>query len=159
MYDPKDFACPDFASDHAPVFDKYVELRVIGYAAAHAVIEAFEMIKHGIKLDNASALGYACDINPYVRGKFKKALESKDVKRDMWSERMSVHKLLEFINDPTVRDATRLNAINALNVLCGYVSLDDATAKRVGHTLADFAKLEAGEWKAINGHDDARKVH
>jgi hypothetical protein len=46
--------------------------------------------------------------------------------------------LLKLIEDPRVRDTTRLNAINSLNALTGLITLDDATKKRIGHTLEDF---------------------
>ena len=49
--------------------------------------------------------------------------------------------LLKLIEDPRVRDTTRLNAINSLNALTGLITLDDATKKRIGHTLEDFWKM------------------
>ncbi len=167
VYDPRDFADEQFAVEHAAVFDKYVQLRVMGTSRDLAVVEALEMVRLGINTDNARHLAFAFEQNPYVRRRFTKVLESKDVKVELWSERKAVHRLLEIIEDPCVRESTRLNAIVQLNVLCGYIQLDDGMSRRIGHSLADFAKLNSDFKKPakmsdddvpVNGHD-ARAVH
>jgi hypothetical protein len=145
IYSPKDFADEAYAKEYAQSFDRYAELRVFGKTKDMALIEAFELIKYSVDLGNLHQLAYACEVNPYVQRKFNELLEGKDPKTEMWSEKKAINRLLQLIEDPGVRDTTRLNAINALNVLCGYVSLDDGLARRVGHTLADFAILSAAD--------------
>jgi hypothetical protein len=164
QYDPKEFADAEYARQYAESFDKYAELRVQGKTRDMALLEAFELIRYGVDLSNLSKLAFAADINPYVQSKFNALLASKDPKKDLWSERKAVNRLLQLIEDGSVRDSTRLNAINALNILLGYVSLDEGTARRVGHTLADFARLNGTDWKDIEGGGDGengqpRSVH
>lgn len=157
MYDPRSFVDEDYAKQYALSFDKYAELRVQGKSREMATMEAFELIKYNVDSSNLSQLALAAELNPYVQRRMKQLLNSKDVKRDLWSERMAVQKLLEIIQDPMSKDSTRLNAVNALNVLCGYITLDEQTARRVGHTLADFAKLDAASApEAAKGGDGAK---
>lgn len=143
VYDPQKFSCPNTAYEYKANFDVYVELRVRGIPRDLAVVEAFDMIRLGVDMGNVRQLAFACDINQYVRIRFRQVLENKDIKKDLWSERTAVNKLLELVNDESVRDSVRLNAIVQLNVLCGYIQLDEAMSKRIGHTLADFARLQA----------------
>jgi hypothetical protein len=160
-FDPQKFACPTMAYEYEEQFNAYVELRVMGTPRELALMEAFDMLRTGADLSNVRTVALAADMNPYVRVHFKKVLREKDIKRDMWSEKMAVNRLLELVNDDSVRDSTRLNAITALNVLCGYIQLDEATSRRVGHTLADFARLNADSvpLESDDGKPDARAVH
>jgi len=159
-FDPKKFACPTFAYEMEEEFDAYIELRVQGVPRDLALMEAFDLISTGADLSNIHKVALAADINPYVRLNFKKVLREKDIKRDMWSERLAVNRLLELVNDESVRDSTRLNAITALNVLCGYIQLDADTSRRVGHTLADFARLNSDVPVVDDASAaDARSVH
>ena len=159
-FDPKMFANPATAYEYQYQFDAYVELRVDGVPRELAMMEAFDMISTGADLTNIRNVALAADINPYVRIQFKKVLRERDIKRDMWSEKMAVNRLLELVNDETVRDSTRLNAITALNVLCGYIQLDADTSRRVGHTLADFARLNSDTVTVVPDADtDPRSVH
>ncbi len=142
-YEPKDFANEQYARTFAQSFNKYAELRVLGKTREMAILEAFELIKHGMETNNIGRLGLAAEMNPYVQERMAHHLAKKDVRKELWSEKKAVRKLLELIEDDSVRDSTRLNAITALNVLCGYVQMDESMSKRVGHTLADFAKMNA----------------
>jgi hypothetical protein len=152
-YLPKDFADEQYARKYASPFNKYAELRVLGKTREMAMLEAFEIIKHGMGTDNIGRLGLAAEMNPYVQERMAHHLSKKDVRKELWSEKKAVRKLLELIEDESVRDSTRLNAITALNVLCGYVQMDEAMSKRVGHTLADFAKLSADSEPAVEGEE------
>ncbi len=160
-YDPKQFADESYARAYASLFDKYAELRVYGRPRDLSVLEAFELIKHGMATDNIHRLGLAAETNRYVQERMAYHTARKDVRKDMWTEKKAVRKLLELIEDEGVRDSVRLNAITALNVLCGYVQMDDEQSKRVGHTMADFAKMEAEDYTPPprNGGTDERQVH
>ena len=151
-YEPYDFADPEYAHEFHTLFDKYIELRVRGIPSDLAAIDAFELIRLRISLHNVEQLGRAADCNPYVKERFDKALAAKDVKNDLWTRNRAAHSLLKLIEDPRVRDTTRLNAINALNALCGYVDLDEGLKRKIGHTLADFQRMSAA-------HAEANKVH
>lgn len=161
-YDPKQFADEAYARDYAQLFDKYAELRVYGKPRDMAVLEAFELIKNGIDTGNVHRLGLAAETNRYVQERMAYWTARKDVRKDLWPEKKAVRKLLELIEDDGVRESVRLNAITALNVLCGYVQMDDEQSRRIGHTMADFAKMEAEEYtpatKHVNGSDE-RQVH
>jgi hypothetical protein len=159
VFDPAKFADSMMAYDHQESFDEYIELRVQGVSRELALIEAFDMIRQGIDLGNINKLAFAADLNPYVKQQFRKVLASKDIKRDLWSEHMAVNRLLELVNDSNVRDTTRLNAITALNVLCGYIQLDEATSRRVGHSLADFARMNAAPAPAEEPEAGGHQVH
>lgn len=155
-FSPIDFATPEYAQRVSISFDEYIKLRVIGIPRHIAIMEAFELVRYGISTDNADALGMAADCNPYVKERYTAALASKDVKRDLWSLNEAVNQLLRIVKNPSERGATRLNAIGQLNLLCGYVEVDDATKRRIGHTLADFQKLDAN-WQA--GGEGGSPVH
>uniref|UniRef100_E1T7F5 Uncharacterized protein n=1 Tax=Burkholderia sp. (strain CCGE1003) TaxID=640512 RepID=E1T7F5_BURSG len=137
-YDPFDFADPAYAQRFCQLFDAYIELRVKGVPRDMAVMEAFELIRLRVSLHNVDQLGRAADANPYVKARFEKELAAKAVKSDLWTQNKAVHNLLKLIEDPRVKDTTRLNAINALNAMCGYLELDDGMKRKIGHTLADF---------------------
>lgn len=160
-YEPKDFANEQYARAYAQSFNKYAELRVLGKTREMAILEAFELIKHGMETSNIGRLGLAAEMNPYVQERMAHHLSKKDVRKDLWSEKKAVRKLLELIEDDGVRDSTRLNAITALNVLCGYVQMDEAMSKRVGHTMADFAKMtaESRESASDEGEGAPHSVH
>lgn len=149
------FAMEAIALQKTAPFDEYVELRVKGYPRDTAVIEAFNLLEFGHDIRYASAVGAACDANPYVKRKYKEVLESKDARQDLWTQNESVNELLRLIRDPRVRDATRLNAIVQLNVLCGYVQLDDTMKRRVDRTISDFKRQHA-EWVAAGSPGDPR---
>jgi hypothetical protein len=146
-YSPHDFADPSYAQQFNPCFDTYVELRVRGVPRDLAVIDAFELIRLKISLHNVDQLGMAADSNPYVKVRFDKVLAAKATE-DLWDGKKAVLNLLKLIEDPRVRDTTRLNAINSLNALTGLVTLDDATKRRIGHTLEDFWKM-SGQAKPL----------
>ncbi|PMS29644.1 hypothetical protein [Trinickia symbiotica] len=141
VYEMSDFANAAYAQQFHPCFDAYVELRAKGIPRDIAVIEAFELIRLNVSLHNVDALGRAADCNPYVKARFEHALNSKSIKDELWTQHKAVLALLRLIEDPRVRDTTRLNAINSLNAMCGYLELDDSTKRRVGHTLADFYRM------------------
>jgi hypothetical protein len=140
-YDPAKFADASFAQAHSHAFDAYVDLRVRGVPRDLAVMEAFELISLGADLGNVDKLGMAAEVNPYVKARFNEVLESKVIKTDLWTKNRAVHNLLKLIEDPRVRDTTRLNAINSLNALCEYVTLDEGLKKRIGNSIADFEKI------------------
>jgi len=150
-YDPMTLAGRDFAEEFPALYKKYIALRVNGIPSDLAVIEAFELIQNGISMDNVYQLGMACDVNPYVQEGIKRALESSDVRQDLWPEYRAAHSLLKLIEDPRVRDTTRLNAIIHLNALCGYVVIDEAADKSaVQHSIADFQRQHAA-WVEAGG--------
>lgn len=165
LYDPKDFADEKYAEEYAQSFDRYAELRVRGKSRNMAMIEAFEFFKYNVDTSNLSQLALAAEVNPYVQRRFDALLRAKDVKRDLWPERLAVHKLLEIIEDPMTKDSTKLNAVNALNVFMGYVTLDDQTARRVGHTIRDFERLQAEQRPqpspglGVGGEAPKQRVH
>ena len=146
-FKPKDFADQNFAKEYPGMFRNYAVLRVKGRPSDLAVIEAFRMIQNGFNTDNVKLLGMACEVNPVVQAHISSILAAADIKKDLWSEKRAVHSLLEIVEDYRERGTTRLNAIKELNVLCKYVPLDEATNRKIGHTLEDFQKLDA-EWKA-----------
>ncbi|MFL9939992.1 hypothetical protein [Paraburkholderia graminis] len=139
-YDPFEFASPDYAAEFHPCFDAYIELRVQGIPRDMAVIDAFELIRLRVDVRNADALGMAADANPYVKARFAKVLAAKTTE-ELWDGKKAVLKLLTLIEDPRVRDTTRLNAVHALNALTGLITLDDGTKRKIGHTLQDFWKM------------------
>lgn len=147
-YEPATLASKDFAKEFSTLFDKYIALRVDGTPADLAVIEAFELIPNGISLDNAHLLGMACDVNPYVKDGLQKALAAADIKRDLWPQRKAVHRLLSIVEDPRERASNRITAINSLNVMCGYIVLDDALTSRVDKTISDFKRQHAAWMEA-----------
>ncbi|WP_035475144.1 hypothetical protein [Burkholderia sp. WSM2230] len=144
-YDPFEFADPDYAQRFHQLFDAYIESRVKGIPRDLAVIDAFELIRLRVSLHNVDQLGRAADANPYVKARFEKALAAKAVKSDLWTQNKAVHNLLKLIEDPRVRDTTRLNAINTLNAMCGYLDLDDGMKRKIGHTLEDFYAMRASQ--------------
>ena len=154
-YVPHKFAREEFANRYSDNFDEFIELLAQGTPRDLAAIEAFEMVRYGIDMRNADQVGMAAEVNPYFKARYRKMLAAKDARRDMWTENDSINHLLRLVKDPRVRDATRLNAINALNVLCGYVQLDELTARRVGKTIADFERQNAA-WVAAGS---PRTVH
>ncbi|RKT25483.1 hypothetical protein B0G69_1199 [Paraburkholderia sp. RAU2J] len=151
-YEPFEFADAEYAQQFHPCFDAYIELRVKGMPRDLAVIEAFELIRLKVSLHNAEELGRAADCNPYVKARFEKVLAAKAVTSDLWTQNRAVHNLLKLIEDPRVRDTTRLNAINALNVMCGYLELDDSVKRKIGHTLEDFYKMTADQSSSPKTH-------
>jgi hypothetical protein len=142
-FDPQRFASPDLAHEYSDAFQTYIELRLRGITRDMALIEAFEMIRFGIDLSNIKMLTLAIETNPYVRQKLDEALERSDVKEGLWSEKRAVHSLLKIIEDIHERGSTRLNAITQLNVLCGYVQLEESDANKVQQTVADFQRQHA----------------
>jgi hypothetical protein len=143
VYNPHDFADPAYAQEFHTLFDEYVEQRVKGIPRDLAVIEAFELIRLQISLHNVDQLGRAADCNPYVKARFEKALAAKSIKGELWTQHKAVLNLLKLIEDPRVRDTTRLNAINSLNAMCGYLELTDEMKRRIGHTLADLYRMSS----------------
>ena len=153
-YDPMTLAGRAFAEEFPSLYNKYIALRVDGTPSDLAVIEAFELIPNGISLDNVAQLGMACDVNPYVKEGIKRTLAALDIRQDLWTEHRAVHSLLKMVEDPRVRDTTRLNAISVLNVLCGYVQLDDTDTNKVQQTIADFERQHAA-WTEAGGSTSA----
>jgi hypothetical protein len=141
--DPARLASPALAQAMPAIYNDYVDLRVQGIPRDMAAIEAMEAIRHGIDISNINAVAAALEMNPYTRARFRKVLESKDIKRELWSRNKAVNHLLQLVEDQSVRDTTRLNAISALNVFCGYQTVDDGLARRVQQTLKDFDRLNA----------------
>src|SRR5579864_3252577 len=92
-YDPKEFADAAYALQFAEPFERFAELRVQGKSRDMALMEAFELIKHGASLENVHKLAFAADINPYVQVQFHVLLNRKDPKKDMWSERKEINRL------------------------------------------------------------------
>jgi len=141
---PERFASGTFAQAFPSIFNEYVDCRVQGLPRDVAAIEALEMIRHGVDLSNAYQIATAMECNPYVKARFRKVLESKDAKKDLWTVNKAINHLLRLVEDGSVRDTTRLNAINSLNAMCGYVTLDDGLQRRVTQTIRDFERLSAG---------------
>jgi hypothetical protein len=140
---PDRFASATFAQAFPTLFNDYVECRIQGLPRDVAAIEALEMIRLGIDMANAYQLGTAMETNPYVKARFRKSLSEKDAKKDLWTVNKAINHLLRLVEDQDVRDTTRLNAINSLNSLCGYATLDDGLSRRVQQTLRDFDRLNA----------------
>lgn len=157
-YDPMSLAGRDFAAEFPDLFDRYIELRVEGVPSHLAVIEAFELIPNGISLDNVEQLGLACDVNPYVKEGVKALLARSDIRDDLWTQRRSVHSLIKMVEDPRVRDSTRLNAIVHLNVMLDYVTLDELTTKRVDKTISEF-KRQHEAWLAAGSPTGQAATH
>lgn len=152
VYEPATLAGKEFAEEFPGLFKKYIALRVDGVPSDLAVIEAFELIQCGISLDNVRQLGMACDVNPYVKEGIKTALAASDIRQDLWPEHRAVHALLKMIEDPRVRESTRLNAIVHLNALCGYVVLDEDEVKsKVHQTVQDYQRQHAA-WLEAGGN-------
>ncbi|WP_438394834.1 hypothetical protein [Caballeronia sp. DA-9] len=122
-YDPFEFADPAYAQKYYMLFDAYIELRVRGTPRDLAVIDAFELIRLRVSLYNVDQLGFAADSNPYVKIRFDKVLSEK-MASELWDGKKSMHNLLKLIEDPRVRESTRLNAIKELNVLAGITTID-----------------------------------
>ncbi|MEJ8856363.1 hypothetical protein WKW79_17415 [Variovorax robiniae] len=151
-FDPQKFATRGLAEEHPTSFQTYVDLRLRGISQDLALIEAFEMIRLGIDLSNISTLTLAIETNPFVRQRIDAALEAASIKTDLWSEKRAVHKLLKMVEDPSVRDGVRLQAIDRLNILCGYVVLEDDVNDRpsAGSSLKDYQRAHE-EWVAAGG--------
>ena len=152
---PHRFASATFAQAFPLIFNDYVDLRVQGIPRDVAVIEALDMIRHEIDITNAYSISAAMETNPYVKTRFRKVLEAKDAKKEMWTVNKAIFHLLQLVEDRAVRDTTRLNAINSLNAMCGYVTLDDGLQRRVTQTLRDFERLSAG----YGGGNEARLMN
>ena len=146
-YDPFDFADPAYAQKFHECFDAYIELRVKGIPRDLAVIDAFELIRLRASLHNVDQLGMAADSNQYVKVRFAKSLAAKATE-DLWDGKKAAHNLLKLIEDPRVRDTTRLNAIAQLNVLLGIVEITEkGNTKLIDKSMADFyrRRIEARE--------------
>jgi hypothetical protein len=147
---PHRLASATFAQAFPAMFDDYVDARIQGLPKDMAAVEALDMIRLEIDMSNAYQLGCAMESNPYVKSRFWKVLNGKDIKRDLWTMHKAVMHLLRFIEDSSVRDTTRLNAVNSLNAMCGYVQLDENLQRRVTQTMRDFEKLNT-DWQDKNG--------
>ncbi len=141
---PHRLASPIFAQTFPKIFDTYVECRVDGLPRDLAAMEALQMIRLQIDLSNVDQLALAMESNAYVKLRMRKVAASKDIKKDLWPIHRSVVTLLQMIEDSSVRDTTRLNAVAQLNAMCGYVTLDEGLSRRVNQTLRDFERLDAG---------------
>ncbi len=148
--DVQKLASPAFAQSMPGCFDAYIEYRMQGIPREMAIIQAFEMIRYGMDMTNVHKYAQAIETNMYVRGRFFKLLEGKDPKKDLWTQNKAVFHLLSLVEDSDVRDTTRLNAINALNAMMGYVTLDEGLQKRVNQTLRDFERLDV-DWSNLAG--------
>lgn len=146
-YDPYHLAKQSTALEYPEAYDDYAELRAQGVPADLALIEAFEMLRFGMELNNLKLIELAVETNPYFKRRYKEVLAAKDIKRDLWTQNESVNQLLRIVKDPRTRDATRLNAIVHLNVMCKYVELDELTTRRVDKTIAEFQRQHAA-WQA-----------
>jgi hypothetical protein len=149
-YDPKEFASESYAARYTQAFDEYASLRANGVNSELAVLEAFGILRYGFDTSNVPTLALACECNGYVRRKMAEILKTADIKKDLWPIQQAVSQLLSLAKDSRVRDATRLNAIVQLNVLCGYTDLDNATKRRAQQGIADFMKLQS-EWDSKQG--------
>ncbi len=141
-YEPHQMADEDMAERYT-AFDTYVDLRVGGTHPEQALIEAFEMFKNKIDISNVPLLARAIETNPYIKFRFREVLEGKDVQKELFTKHQAVNHYLSFIKNPNIRESTRLNALNALCAMVGYLAFDEFTKRRVHQTVADFEKLDA----------------
>jgi hypothetical protein len=148
--DIQKLASPAFAQSMPKCFDDYIEYRLQGVPREMSVIQAFEMIRYGMDMTDVRKYAQAMETNQYVRARFFKRLEGKDPKKDLWTQNKAVFHLLSLVEDPDVRDTTRLNAINTLNAMMGYCTLDEGLSRRVQQTLRDFERLDV-DWSNLSG--------
>lgn len=135
-----EFADPEFIDLNRPFFERYVELRVRGFGSRVSFVKIFGTDNYGSPADGYKRCN---DIEESDFYKERFELRLKEITTgELWNTKQTMHELLSIVRDDSARDATRLNAVKELNVLCGITIVDENGKTKAGRTLADFYKTE-----------------
>lgn len=120
------------------MFDKFIELRIIGYDRDLAFMEAFEVFQLDIDISNLSHNALAAECNEYFRANYARRLQEAKPEQ-LWSAKEACAQLLRIVRDPSARHTAKIQAIASLNVLLGITEMTETgQQKLVDREMADF---------------------
>lgn len=128
---------PGLTDELKYAFDRYVGCVLSGVPQIEAALRC------GVSYKDAAEWVRCAETDRYVQDQFRARL-SEVRSATFWSAELAAVRLKQIVDDPNVKDATRLNALRELNVLRGVTFVDDKGNTRAnGHTLDDFYRLSA----------------
>lgn len=128
------FRDEDFARRNLQFVSEYAGYRAIGVNAERAFLRTFGTDYADLYLQ---ARIEALEHNLIYRQVFIEQFAKVKI-GDMWDVKMAAWEYLQLINNPFVKDSTRLSAIKEMNVLFGITVVDDNGRTRAGKGLKEF---------------------
>lgn len=128
------FRSEAFARANIQLVAEYAGYRAMGTNSERAFIRTFGTAYNDMRLGNRIE---ALEHNPIYRQVFIEQFSRISVGQ-MWDVKLAALELLNMVNNPFVKDATRLTAIKELNVLFGITVVDDTGRTRAGKGLKEF---------------------
>lgn len=123
-----------YSENNEQLFIEYAKLRVHGI---HPSI-AFRRVWGEEFWDSFSqARIYAVESTEIYIHNFRSILLATPIK-ELWNDKLSVHKLLSIANNVFDKGSTQLRAIQELNVLVGITIVDENGKTRKGSSMSDF---------------------
>jgi hypothetical protein len=131
---PWHFRQDTFAASHVKEVNEYAGYRALGVNSERAFLRAFGTDYADLHLQ---ARIEALEHNVVYRKIFIQAFSQVKI-GDMWDVKMAAFEYLQLINNPFVKDSTRLAAIKELNVLFGITIVDEGGRTKAGRGLREF---------------------
>lgn len=128
------FRDEDFAQRNLVAVAEYAGYRALGVNAERAFLRTFGTDYADPHLTSRIE---ALEHNVIYRRAFLEAFSKVKV-GEMWDVKMAAWEYLQLVNNPFVKDSTRLSAIKELNVLFGITVVDDTGRTRAGRGLKEF---------------------
>ena len=133
---PSEFGRHEFAVEHQPLFDRYIEFRLHGVAYAIAFRKSFPA-HYCVDYQRMRQYADAVEYNLYTIKRLRERISEIDPST-LWNAKIAMHEMLSIIRDPDAQSNTRLRAIEGVNILSGITFIDDKGKTRKGASLADF---------------------
>lgn len=133
---PAFMATESYAENNPELFEAYATLRVHG---VHPSV-AFRRVWGDDFWDSFSQSRiYAVESTEHYQNLFRTKLLKTPIK-ELWNDKIAIHKLLSLVNNVFEKGSTQLRAIQELNVLIGITIVDENGKTRKGGKMSDFYK-------------------
>lgn len=132
---PRIMASDRFSLIFAEEYQMYARLKLSGMLPSIAFRRVFPDY---LSVDNhATARIYALESSDLFNEYYKNILMNTPI-RELWNERLAVHRLLTIAQNPFEKGSTQVNAVKELNVLVGITIIDEGGKSRRGASMEDF---------------------
>lgn len=130
-----------FAQANIQIIAEYAGYRAIGVNAERAFLRTFGTDYADVRLSQRID---ALEHNIIYRQVFIEQF-AKVKLGDMWGVKMAAWEYLQLVNNPFVKDSTRLSAIKELNVMFNITMIDEQGRTRKGQGLKEFYDSVKGD--------------
>jgi hypothetical protein len=146
-YPPSSFREDSFIRLFRPLVSRYLDMRVMGKDSTSAFMQCFGTDYYDQHLRRRIE---ALEGNESFQNEFKKRLSVAKFE-DLFDLKSAVHRWMGLLNDPDVRDTSKVAALKELQVLYGMTVIDENGNTRAGKSLADFYKEQVKPLTAPEG--------